>query len=210
VVAERPYVVVHVAVSLDGATGGFESDVGAFYELANAFDEDVTLVGADTILAQEEALARAPRPGPTDGAPLLAVVDSRGRVSAWEALRDCGHWSDVVALRAAEAPEGAVTAPRELATEGECVDLGAALAELGRYGAHTVRVDSGGALNGALLGRRLVDEVSLLVHPVIAGNGSAAWHGPHPPRPAALEPIASERLHAGGLVWLRYRITGDR
>ena len=69
-VAERPYVVVHVAVSLDGATGGFESDVGAFYELANAFDEDVTLVGADTILAQQEALAGAPRPGPTDGAPL--------------------------------------------------------------------------------------------------------------------------------------------
>ena len=116
-----PYVVVHVAVSLDGATGGFEPDVAAFYELANAFDEDVALVGADTILAQEEALAGAPRPGPTAGAPLLAVVDSRGRVSAWEALRDCGHWSDVVALRAAETPEGAAPAPRELATEGECV-----------------------------------------------------------------------------------------
>ena len=110
----RPYVVVHVAVSLDGATGGFEPNVGAFYELGNAFDEDVTLVGADTILAQEEALAGAPRPGPTKDAPLLAVVDSRGRVSAWEALRDCGHWSDVVALRSAEAPEGAVKAPREL------------------------------------------------------------------------------------------------
>jgi len=106
----RPYVVVHVAVSLDGATGGFDPDAAAFYELANAFDEDVTLVGADTILAQEEALAGAPRPGPTADAPLLAVVDSRGQVSEWEALRDCGHWSDVVALRASETPEGAAKA----------------------------------------------------------------------------------------------------
>ena len=83
-----PHVVVHAAVSLDGATGGFEPDVAAFYELAHAFNEDVTLVGADTILAQEEALAGAPRPGPTEGAPLLAVVDGRERVSEWEALRD--------------------------------------------------------------------------------------------------------------------------
>ena len=75
-------------------------------------------MGADTILAQEEALAGAPRPGPTDGAPLLAVVDSRGRVSEWEALRDCGHWSDVVALRAAETPEGAATAPARARDRG--------------------------------------------------------------------------------------------
>ncbi|WP_241962261.1 hypothetical protein [Rhodococcus opacus] len=56
----------------------------------------MTLVGADTILAQEQALAAAPRPGPLEGGPLLAVVDSRGRVDdwVWEALRDVAHWSE--------------------------------------------------------------------------------------------------------------------
>ena len=60
--APRPRVVVHVAVSLEGATTGFEPDVGRFYELARRWDEDVTLTGADTILAQEEAVAASPPP----------------------------------------------------------------------------------------------------------------------------------------------------
>ena len=45
--ARRPHVVAHVAVSLDGATTGFEPDVGRFYELARTWSEDVTLAGAD-------------------------------------------------------------------------------------------------------------------------------------------------------------------
>jgi 2,5-diamino-6-(ribosylamino)-4(3H)-pyrimidinone 5'-phosphate reductase len=77
----RPHVVVHVAVSLDGATTGFDPDVGRFYELARTWREDVTLVGADTILAQQEALAAVPRPGPAPDGPLLAVVDGRARVA---------------------------------------------------------------------------------------------------------------------------------
>ena len=81
--SRRRRVVVHVAVSLDGATTGFEADVGTFYELAATWAEDVTLTGADTILAQEAALADAPRPGPDPDGPLLVVVDSRGRVSEW-------------------------------------------------------------------------------------------------------------------------------
>lgn len=56
----RPYVVVHVAVSVDGATTGFAPDIGRFYDLARTWREDVTLAGADTILAQEEVLAAQP------------------------------------------------------------------------------------------------------------------------------------------------------
>jgi 2,5-diamino-6-(ribosylamino)-4(3H)-pyrimidinone 5'-phosphate reductase len=191
-----PHVVVHVAVSLDGASAGFEPDVAMFYELAKAFDEDVTLAGADTILAQEEVLAAVARPGPTEGAPLLAVVDGRERVSQWDALRDCGRWSGVTALRAEGSGDGRV-------------DLGKALAPLAADGAHTVRVDSGGGLNGALLERGLVDEISLLVHPCLVGDGGSPWHGASPPPSAALTPIANERIQ-GDLVWLRYRVAKER
>jgi 2,5-diamino-6-(ribosylamino)-4(3H)-pyrimidinone 5'-phosphate reductase len=100
----RPYVVAHVAVSLDGATVGFQPDVGRFYELARTWDEDVTLTGADTVLAQTPALRDAPRPGPSADGPLLAVVDGRGRVREWEALRGAGYWSDVLALHAEATP----------------------------------------------------------------------------------------------------------
>lgn len=211
----RPHVVVHVAVSADGSTSGFEPDVGRFYELARSWQEDVTLAGADTILAQEAALADAPRPGPAADGPLLAVVDSRSRVRAWDALRDCGHWSGVVALRAAGASgaagpraagAGATGAVPEIATGGERADLRAALDALAeREGAGVVRVDSGGGLNGALLRAGLVDEISLLVHPCLAGDGGRPWTGPEPVPASRLERIAAEPLD-GGLDWLRWRV----
>ncbi len=207
--APRPYVVAHVAVSVDGATTGFSPDVARFYELAGTVAEDVTLAGADTILAQEEALAAAARPGPAAGGPLLAVVDGRGRVREWAALREVGHWSDVLALHAAATP------PRppgrdvdELVLGERTVDLAAALAAMRARGADRVRVDSGGALIGALLRAGLLDEISLLVHPVWPGAaGDRRWYG-GPGGPGAALVLAGSREVGDGLVWLRYRVGG--
>lgn len=185
-------VIAHHAVSLDGATTGFAPDTGTFYGLISTWREDVTLVGADTILAQEQALAAGPLgpgPGPDPDGPLLAVVDSRGRVTAWEALRNAGHWRDAIRIEA-DRP-------------GERVDLRRTLERLAEQGAETVRVDSGGRLSGALLERGLVDEVSLLVHPVAVGTESAPrWYGAsNAPMMFTLDHVESV---AGDLVWLRY------
>lgn len=216
--ALRPHVVVHVAVSVDGATVGFAPDVARFYELAGTWHEDVTLTGADTILAQEPALEAQPGPGPSDDGPLLAVVDSRRRVRAWQALRDAGYWSAVVALRsgAGRADEGATAhdeaAVEELALGDERVDLDAALGALAQRGAKVVRVDSGGSLTGALLRAGLVDEISLLVHPCLAGLPDSTapervghfWYGTEPPPASALRLVSAETFDEG-VVWLRYR-----
>jgi 2,5-diamino-6-(ribosylamino)-4(3H)-pyrimidinone 5'-phosphate reductase len=213
----RPSVVVHVAVSVDGATTGFAPDIGRFYELAQTWHEDVTLAGADTILAQEEALAAQSGPGPADGGPLLAVVDSRRRVRAWRALRDAGHWSAVVALRSraggpdpggpdphGPGPDGP-DAVEELVVGDERVDLSAALDALGERGAKLVRVDSGGALTGAMLRAGLVDEISLLVHPCLAANGAGyGWFGAYPPPSSTLRLVTAEAFD-DAVVWLRYR-----
>jgi 2,5-diamino-6-(ribosylamino)-4(3H)-pyrimidinone 5'-phosphate reductase len=204
----RPHVVAHAAVSLDGATTGFEPDAGRFYELAATWQEDVTLAGADTILAQEQALTTAPRPGPAMGGPLLTVVDGGGRVRQWEALRAVGHWSDVIALSSRSTPPRPADTPvQELVTGSERVDLAAALGELGRRaGAGVVRVDSGGSLTGALLDAGLIDEVSLLVHPCLAGSqAERRWYGESTRLTHALELVSSDAL-GGGLVWLRYRL----
>ncbi|SMD18255.1 2,5-diamino-6-(ribosylamino)-4(3H)-pyrimidinone 5'-phosphate reductase [Lentzea albidocapillata] len=204
--AGRPYVVAHVAVALDGATTGFEPDVGRFYELAATWREDVTLTGADTILAQEEVLAAAARPGPAEDGPLLAVVDGRGRVRQWEVLREVGHWSDVLALHAeATPPRPDDRSVPELVVGTERVDLAAALNELGkRDGVEVVRVDSGGALIGALLSAGLLDEISLLIHPCLPdASTDRFWHG-HAPTATRFDLIASQTLE-GRLMWLRYR-----
>jgi 2,5-diamino-6-(ribosylamino)-4(3H)-pyrimidinone 5'-phosphate reductase len=192
---------VHVAVSLDGATTGFTPDVGLFYELAATWDEDVTLTGADTIVAQEPALATAAQPGPSPTGPLLVVVDSRARVSRWTELRDAGHWSDVLAVSSERTPPRPDAVP-ELVLGRDSVDLPALLGALGRRpGADVLRVDSGGALTGALLAEGLVDEISLLVHPVLTGG--PRWSGAAPLPTTALTPIDC-RTPGDGLVWLRY------
>ena len=136
----RPHVVAQLAVSLDGVTSGFDVDLARFYALATLWQEDVTLVGADTILAQETAVRAAPRPGPRADGPLLAVVDSGARVREWEALRQLGYWSDVLALYADQTPARPPDATtRELVTGYEQVDLAEALDVLGDDGVQTVR-----------------------------------------------------------------------
>ena len=202
----RPYVVVHVAVSLNGGTTGFSVDLARFYSLLPTWQEDITLTGADTILAQESELAAAPRPGPADSAPLLVVVDSRRRVREWEALRDCGYWSGVLPLRAASRqPVGDLPVP-ELVVGSDRVDLRQALTQLAsRTGARTVRVDSGGQLTRALLDLRLVDEVSLLVHSCLTDAGSHPWFGADPP-PVLTMALQDVETFDPGLFWLRYQV----
>ncbi|TCO35619.1 2,5-diamino-6-(ribosylamino)-4(3H)-pyrimidinone 5'-phosphate reductase [Kribbella steppae] len=196
----RPHVVAQVAVSLDGRTSGFDIDVARFYALATLWQEDVTLVGADTILAQEAAVRSAPHPGPRPEGPLLAVVDSRARVREWEGLRHLGYWSDVLALYAdqtpARPPDSTIS---ELVTGYDRVDLVETLDVLGSRGARVVRVDSGGVLLGALLDLGLVDELALLVHPVVVGTGQR-WSDGHR---LDLQPAGTE-VFEGGVVWLRY------
>jgi 2,5-diamino-6-(ribosylamino)-4(3H)-pyrimidinone 5'-phosphate reductase len=202
----RPYVVVHSAVSLDGATTGFDIDLQRYYSHAGTFHEDVTLTGADTILAQEEQLASAPMPGPAaTGRPLLAVVDSRSRVTSWSALRNSGFWRDVIVLRSAASPLSTGDGLRSIVHGSDRVDLAAALEELYEHdSARLVRVDSGGELVGALLNQALVDEISLLVHPWLS-NASHRWHGRVPPPSARLRLVANEAV-GDGIVWLRYRV----
>lgn len=185
--ARRPHVVVHLAIGLDATVRGFDADIGEYYGLVSTFDEDVTLAGADTILAQEEALASGP-PGPgsnPDGA-LLAVVDSQERVTAWDALRNAGYWRDVRPLRG---------------RGGGRVDLRDALEELAAEGAQVVRVDSGGRLVGVLLRGGLVDEVSLLVHPVL-GSGPSWTDGEGR---VGFE-LTHHEQRGQGMIWLRYRV----
>lgn len=199
----RPQVVAQVAVSLDGVTSGFDVDLARFYALATLWQEDVTLIGADTILAQETAVRAAPRPGPRPDGPLLAVVDSRARVREWETLRRLGHWSDVLALYADQTPaRPSDAATKELVTGYEQVDLAEVLDVLGERGVEVVRVDSGGALLSALLDLGLIDELALLVHPAVVGTGRR-WCDAEE---VSLRLVGTE-VFEGGVVWLRYCVT---
>jgi 2,5-diamino-6-(ribosylamino)-4(3H)-pyrimidinone 5'-phosphate reductase len=171
-------------VSIDGCISGFEADLGAYYSVIDRWHEDATLVGTETILRAMSNAAEEPSaaddedpspPGQPDTRPLLVVPDSRGRVRTWSALRRAGYWRDAIALVSRRTPAAYLDYLRSHRVEAlvhgdDHVDLRAALEELAdRFDTRTVRVDSGGTLNGVLLRLGLVSEVSVLIHPVLVG-----------------------------------------
>lgn len=219
----RPTVILHNAVSLDGWLDGFAIDLGLYYEVAGSFGADVILAGSTTILeafsSEPDALEQA-EPEADDAVqapprPILAVVDSRGRISEWPRLSRQPYWRQAMALCALSTPGEYLSRLRrdgiEVISAGEQkVDLAAALTQLLLgHGARIVRVDSGGRLNAALLRAGLVDRLSLLVHPVVAGPSRAhrlvETDGPEPIPHVPFGAPSVTTLRAG-IVWLDFPV----
>jgi 2,5-diamino-6-(ribosylamino)-4(3H)-pyrimidinone 5'-phosphate reductase len=205
-----PRVVVHAAISLDARIDGFEPDVAAYYDLIGTWQEDATLCGSGTILAAQpepdpEDAAPVEPPDPGDTRPLLAVIDSGGRVRSWSKLIGAGHWRTGLALCSSTTPEHHLAYLREHNVDYEVlgpdrVELRSAIESLAKRGARTIRIDAGPTLNGLALRSGLVDELSLLVHPVVAGDGRSFAEGLD--SPIEMRELRSEQR--GELLWLRY------
>jgi 2,5-diamino-6-(ribosylamino)-4(3H)-pyrimidinone 5'-phosphate reductase len=216
-----PRIILHNVVSLDGRIDWFTPDVGLYYELISRWREDATLVGSDTIIAQEGPTPEEDDDGLPDGEsaevrPLLVVPDSRGRVRSWRFLRKQPYWRGVVALCSHTTPASYLAYLRrervEVMVSGQDhVDLRSALERLNeKQGVKIVRVDSGGTLNGVLLRQGLVDEISLLIHPSLVGGTSprSLFRATDLASPESVIPLRLDHVEQlrGGVVWLRYAV----
>ncbi|MEW6182982.1 MAG: RibD family protein [Bacillota bacterium] len=218
-----PRVIVFNAVSVDGRIDWFTPDIGRFYELASRWREDATLAGSGTLLSavqeapEEKEGAFEPQEDPGDRRPLLVVPDSRGRVKNWDYWRKQPYWRSVVVLCSRSTPASYLDYLRRrriehVITGDDQADLRAALAELrARYGVETVRVDSGGTLNGVMLRAGLVDEVSVLIHPSLVGGMTprSMFRAPDLNSPEGVLQLRLTGVEEmpGGVVWLRYNVT---
>lgn len=212
----RPHVVLHSAISIDGCTTGFAADLGMFYEIAARWGEDATLAGADTILTALASQELEPEEGdpPDKGTaelPLLCVTDSLGRIDEWERVRAWPYWDDIIVLCSRATPHPYLVRLDDAGINylicGETsVDLPEALAQLrSQYGIHMLRVESGGRLNAALIQQDLVDELSLLIHPIVAGSKHHfLMHGSKDLPTTRFVRVTVEERDAG-LLWLLFR-----
>jgi len=218
-----PKVILHTAVSLDGRIDWFNPDVGLFYELAGRWKEDAALAGSETILRAQGEISdevkdheESREAQPDDKRPLLVVPDSRGRIKNWDYWRRQPYWRDVLVLCSQSTPRTYLdqlknSRTRYLVLGKSKVDFRKAFKILyEKHNVRTIRVDSGGTLNGVLLREGLVSEVSLLIHPCLVGGTS--------PRSffraedllssegvIRLELIHEEKLK-DGVLWLVYRV----
>lgn len=219
----KPHVVIHSQVSLDGRIDWLPIDPGLYYELTARWKEDATLAGTDTLLAAVEHFGEEPseqEASTTDrSCPLLVVPDSRGRLRHWEALLSAPYWRAGVALCTKVTPRAHLeyldkVGVDSLITGDDRVDLQMALECLvDRYGTKTVRVDSGGTLNGILLRERLVDEVSVMIIPYLVGGTTpkSFFRAPDLSDVAGvirLRLIGLEQLR-DDVAWLRYSVLQD-
>ncbi len=92
------------------------------------------------------------------------------------------------------------------------IDLAAALETLNReLGIERIMLEGGGGANGALLRAGLIDELSLVICPVIDGStgGPIVFNsGDTDLGPAPIESmtLVSHEVLEGGTMWLRYRL----
>lgn len=220
-----PRVVLFNAVSLDGRIDGFALDIVQFYELASRWKEDATLAGADTILlsvekdkvpAEDESAFESLHNNPNDHRALLVIPDSRGRVRCWHYLKALPYWRGFISLCSRSTPQGHLDYLKKrhvdcIIAGEDHVDMGAALEELSaRYNVKTIRVDSGGVLNGVLLRQGLVDEVSVLIYPGLVGGicPRTIFRAPDLESPEGEIPLRLTFLEklTDDLVWLRYEV----
>jgi riboflavin biosynthesis pyrimidine reductase len=200
---DRPWVLVNMVASLDGAitigdrSGGLggPADKAVFSALRGV--ADVVMAGAGTVRAEGYGPARpsaATRAARRDRGqaevPQIAVVTRSLDLDLTSPLFTEAERPTIV-ITCATAPaerQGAVAGVAELLVAGEdAVDLPAALAELGGRGAAVVTCEGGPHLNADLLLADLVDEWDLTVSPVLVGGSAGrSTFGGHPSGPAAM------------------------
>ena len=93
----------------------------------------------------------------------------------------------------------------------ERVDLAGALRRLrGKLGVQAIRLWGGGALNGAMLRAGLIDEIHLILWPLLIGGRRTPSLADcddllRDQLPTALQ-FVSARVEEGGYLWLHYKV----
>lgn len=218
-----PRVVIHNEVSVDGRIDWFKVHEGLYYSLVSTWGNPSTLSGIETLFdprvgvpKEEKTPPGEPVVDPKDERPLLVVTDSRGRGHNWQFFREWPYFRDIVILVSEKTPASYLKYLEDrymkyIAAGEDKVDLRKALLELNaKFGVETVRTDSGGTLNGALLRAGLVNEISLMVSPSLVGGVSpkSFFRAPDLESPRGvieLELFHVEKLEEG-VVWLRYKV----
>ena len=216
----KPYIILHNSITLDGSLTGFMPDMELHYRLAGSLSADAHLIGSETIIAgqelfgediPEEVAGDFEVPARNRELPLWVLVDSAGRLMGL--LHTCRRFEycrDVVVLVSEDTPETYIRHLEErhygyIRTGTGKVDLRTALDILSeQYGVRRIMTDTGRILGNILLNEGLVDEISLLVHPRIKGDGSYNIFG-------SIESeidlsLAKEERFENGCIWSVYKI----
>jgi riboflavin-specific deaminase-like protein len=220
-VSARPYVLLSVAVSIDGRIDDTSPDR---LLLSNAedfdrvdqvrADSDAILIGAGTIRADNpRLLVNSPQRRADRRArglpdyPLKVTVTASGNLDP--NLNFWHHGGDKLVYTTttgADKLRERLNGLAEIATLGTDIDFEALLDDLATRGIRQLMVEGGTHIHTAFLSHNLADEIHLAIAPIVVGNTDApAFLGPatYPGGPTRRMRLAEART-IGDVVLLRY------
>lgn len=178
-------VIMHNTISLNGNFKDFEIDLGIHYGIVQEYNPDVMLVGSRTAKTGIETfMEKVPEETEEDFKPseqggLWAIPDSKGIMKGFlHVLRQSEYCRDVVVFVSEKTSQDYLDYLKERNYNyhmigKENVDLKEALDILNKeYYAEKIIVDGGPTLNSLLLEVGLIDEISLIISPILMGKGS--------------------------------------
>lgn len=235
----RPRIICHLVSSIDGrllADRWTPSDAGPnvgavsirHERLGARLAADGFIVGRSSLEALSFVMAGDAKSGARrspiahiaarKGRTLAVVIDPDGKLHYGKNDAEGSH---IVAVLAERVPDDYLAELRAVGVSYlfagvDGCDLWGALEQIGEiFCVDTFLLEGGGRLNSAFMNAGLIDEISLLVCPVIDGlpGGLNTWEyaGTVEDSPVAsrsLRHVTTETL-GGGMVWLRYEVEED-
>ena len=166
----------------------FEVNMELHYKIAGSYKPDVHFIGSNTITKGIELYSNGvpseekedfEKPKRKQTLPLWVMVDSKGSLRGLlHTIRRFEFCRDIVILVSEITPQDYINYLIDRSYDYHVcgknhVDLRKSFELLSDiYGAKTVLTDTGRVLGNLLLNKGLVNEISLLIHPVFVGNKS--------------------------------------
>ena len=220
-----PRVIMYNTISLDGSIKDFELNIGLHYEVADKIHADAHIIGSETaktgiemftekIPPEEQTDFTKPVIKEAETRPFWVLSDSKGKLKGLlHVYRKSCYCKDVIIIVTNKTPEDYISYLKErnyniIVAGDESVDFHVALDKLAMYyNVKSVLTDSGGGLNSILLKEGLVDEVMLLISPVVVGKGATNLFRSLENK-VNLELIRSERIRSNHLLVV-YRVLSN-
>jgi 2,5-diamino-6-(ribosylamino)-4(3H)-pyrimidinone 5'-phosphate reductase len=183
-----PNIILHNSISLDGSLSNFDVNMKLHYQIAGEYRPDAHLIGSTTIKSGIELYGEGvlkeekedlKKPQREKNLPYWIIVDTKGVLQGL--LHMCRRFDlckDIIVLTSDKTSKKYLSylEKREyeyIKSGKNHIDITKSLKFLSeQYKIKKILVDSGRILGNILINKGLVNEISLLIHPIIVGKNS--------------------------------------
>jgi 2,5-diamino-6-(ribosylamino)-4(3H)-pyrimidinone 5'-phosphate reductase len=218
-----PKIILHNSISLDGSLANFNVNMELHYQIAGNFKPDAHLIGSNTIKTGIELYGSSPaevendfdKPERDEKLPFWIIIDTKGSLQGLlHEVRRFDFCKDVIVLISRKTPKKYIdylkTRNYDFHIVGEDhVNLKNSLELLSKkYNVKNMLTDCGSILGNLLLNQGFIDEISLLIHPIIVGDKSY-YIFDKVKNTLQLKLIKKENL-SDNYIWLYYKVKQNK